>query len=143
MVYGETDKAYIAVNGPAVFRFASRVLGKSCRQALDQAGLTLDDVDWIIPHQANLRIIQSAARDMGVPIERFYINIQKYANTSAASIPLALSEGLNRGIIKPTDRILMVAFGAGLTWASSVLQLSPREVVEADVEQAELVPALV
>ncbi len=117
---------YILFQGQRVFKFASRVLGKACNQALEHAGLTLDDVDWIIPHQANVRIIQSAARDMGISIDRFMINIDKYGNTSSASIPLALYEGLESGKIKPTDTVMMVAFGAGLTWGAAVLQLAPK-----------------
>ena len=122
------DGHYFNFNGRRVFRFASRVLGKACQQALDQANLTLDDVDWIIPHQANLRIIQSASRDMGVSMDKFIINIDKYGNTSSASIPLALYENLESGKIKPNDTILMVAFGAGLTWGAAVLQLAPKPV---------------
>jgi 3-oxoacyl-[acyl-carrier-protein] synthase-3 len=87
--------------------------------------LTLDDVDWIIPHQANLRIIEAAARAMKVPKERFVINIEKYGNTSAASIPVALSEYLDDGRIQPEDTLLLVSFGAGLTWAAAVLQMAP------------------
>ena len=119
---------YIQFQGQRVFKFASRVLGKACNQALDNAGLTIDDVDWIIPHQANVRIIQSAARDMKVPLEKFIINIDKYGNTSSASIPLALYEGLESGKIKPTDTVLMVAFGAGLTWGAAVLEMAPKHV---------------
>ncbi|MFT5195572.1 MAG: 3-oxoacyl-[acyl-carrier-protein] synthase-3 [Cellvibrionaceae bacterium] len=117
---------YIHFNGRPVFRFASRILGKACQQALDMAGMSLDDVDWIIPHQANVRIIESAARNMGVSMDKFIINIEKYGNTSAASIPLALYEGLESGKVKPNDTILMVAFGAGLTWGAAVLQLAPK-----------------
>ncbi len=126
---------YIVFQGQRVFKFASRVLGKACNQALESAGLTLDDVDWIIPHQANVRIIQSAARDMGISMDRFVINIEKYGNTSSASIPLALYEGLDSGKIKPTDTVMMVAFGAGLTWGAAVLQLAPKPV--ASVKQAQ------
>ena len=122
------DGHYFKFNGRPVFRFASRVLGKACQQALDHAGMSLDDVDWIIPHQANLRIIQSAARDMGVSMDKFVINIEKYGNTSAASIPLALYENLESGKIKANDTVLMVAFGAGLTWGAAVLQLAPKPV---------------
>jgi 3-oxoacyl-[acyl-carrier-protein] synthase-3 len=118
---------YVYMNGRQVFKFATRVVGPACQQALDLAGLTFDDIDWIIPHQANLRIIQAAAKDMDVPIERFIINIDQYANTSAASIPLALAENLDNGRIKPSDKLLLVAFGAGLTWGAAVLQLQPVE----------------
>jgi 3-oxoacyl-[acyl-carrier-protein] synthase-3 len=118
---------YVYMNGRQVFKFAARVVGPACEQALAQAGLTLDDVDWIIPHQANLRIIQAAARDMNVPLDRFIVNIDQYANTSAASIPLAMAEALDSGRIKPTDTLLLVAFGAGLTWGAAVIQPQPVE----------------
>jgi len=118
-------RQYIQMNGREVFKFATRVVGRSSREAITKAGLTMDDIDWIIPHQANLRIIQSAAREMGVPIERFVVNIDKYGNTSAASIPLALTESLDSGRVKTDDTLLMVSFGAGLTWGSIVLQMAP------------------
>jgi 3-oxoacyl-[acyl-carrier-protein] synthase-3 len=101
------------------------VVGKACQQVLDQAGLTMDDVDWIIPHQANLRIIEAAARDMNVPLDRFIVNIDRYANTSAASIPLALAEAVDSGKVKVDDRILIVSFGAGLTWGAALVQMAP------------------
>ncbi len=117
---------YLRMNGREVFKFATRVIGPASDQALRNAGLTMDDIDWIIPHQANLRIIQAAAREMGLPLDRFVVNIDRYANTSAASIPLALSEQLDSGTIKPTDRLLLVSFGAGMTWAAMVLQMQPQ-----------------
>ncbi|MCB0072798.1 MAG: hypothetical protein KDE20_15110, partial [Caldilineaceae bacterium] len=113
------------MNGREVFKFATRVVGPACRQALDMANLSMDDIDWIIPHQANYRIIQAAAEQMELPLERFVINIDRYANTSAASIPLALAEGLETGRIKPDDTLIFVAFGAGLTWGAMVTQLAP------------------
>jgi 3-oxoacyl-[acyl-carrier-protein] synthase-3 len=118
-------RQYIRMNGPEVFKFATRVIGKSSYRVLSRANMSIDDIDWIIPHQANLRIIRSAARGMKLPLDRFIINIQNYANTSAASIPLALSEGLNNGQIKKEDTLLLVSFGAGLTWAAAILQLAP------------------
>lgn len=115
----------ISMNGRQVFKFATRVVGRACFEALEKAGLTLDDVDWIIPHQANLRIIQAAARDMDLPMSRFIVNIDRYGNTSAASIPLALAENLESGRIQPGDTGIFVSFGAGLTWGAMVLQLNP------------------
>ena len=120
-----TGGNYLSMNGREVFKFATRVVGKASSEALGQAGLTLDDVDWVIPHQANLRILQAAAREMGLPMERFIVNIDRYANTSAASIPLALAESLDSGLLQPTDTLLLVAFGAGLTWGAAVLQPWP------------------
>lgn len=124
------NEIYIEMNGREVFKFATRVVGRACRQALDGAGLTLDDIDWIIPHQANLRIIEAAAREMRIPVERFIVNIDRYANTSAASIPLALAEAVDSGKIKPTDRLLLVSFGSGLTWGAAVTQMAPRPAAE-------------
>ncbi|MEM7333652.1 MAG: beta-ketoacyl-ACP synthase III [Chloroflexota bacterium] len=119
---------YLKMNGREVFKFATRVVGPSCQRALAQTSLTLDEIDWIVPHQANLRIIQSAARSMGVPLEKFIVTVDRFANTSAASIPIAFVDGLSSGKIKPTDTILLASFGAGLTWASAVVQLVPQNV---------------
>ena len=113
------------MNGPGVFRFATRTFGPASHEALAQADLTLDDIDWIIPHQANLRIIQSAARRMGVPLSKFVVDIADHANTCTASIPIALSNRLDSGAIQPADRVLFVGFGAGLAWAAAAVQLQP------------------
>ncbi|MFZ0547193.1 MAG: beta-ketoacyl-ACP synthase III [Candidatus Promineifilaceae bacterium] len=121
----ENKRHLLYMNGRQVFKFASRVVGRACSEALDKAGMTLDDVDWIIPHQANLRIIQAAARDMGLPMSRFVVNINRYGNTSAASIPLALAESLENGRIHRGDTGIFVSFGAGLTWGAMVVQLNP------------------
>jgi 3-oxoacyl-[acyl-carrier-protein] synthase-3 len=137
----ETKGQFFRMNGRQVFRFATRVVGPACQQALDMAGMAMEDVDWIIPHQANLRIIQAAARDMKIPMDRFIVNIDRYANTSAASIPLALVEALESGRVKPDDTLLLVAFGAGLTWGSSVLQMQPSPVA-ATMEGVEVLSAL-
>jgi hypothetical protein len=92
-------------------------------QAIQQAGLTTDDIDLFVPHQANSRIIESAARYVGLPREKVFINIERYGNTSAASIPIAMCEALEQGLIKAGDKVGFVAFGAGLTWASAVVEL--------------------
>lgn len=111
-------KHYIHMDGNEVFRFATRVMGQAANEALQIAGLTTQDVQWIIPHQANYRIIAAAARYLKLPIERFVINVDRYGNTSTASIPIATVEALERGLIKAGDRIVMVGFGAGLTWGA-------------------------
>ncbi len=116
---------YVRMNGREVFKFATRVIGPICHQAAARAGLELDEIDWIIPHQANLRIIQAAARQMGLPLERFVVNIDRYANTSAATIPLAFAEVLDSGQAQPTQRFLFVTFGAGITWGAAVVQPWP------------------
>ncbi len=114
---------YLRMNGRQIFRFATRVLGKALHQAIRQAGLSTDDIDLFVPHQANSRIIESAARYVGLPREKVFINIEKYGNTSAASIPIAMCEALEQGRIKAGDTVAFVAFGAGLTWASAVVEL--------------------
>jgi len=116
----------LTMNGPQVFRFATRILGKALRQAIQQAGLTTDDVDLFIPHQANLRIIESAANHMGLPHEKMFVNVDRYGNTSAASIPIAMCEAFEQGRAKIGDTLALVAFGAGLTWASAVVKVAPR-----------------
>jgi 3-oxoacyl-[acyl-carrier-protein] synthase-3 len=118
---------YLRMNGPEVFKFASKVVAPASAEALAKAGLSMADVDWIIPHQANMRIIQAAAKDMHLPLDKFVVNIDRYGNTSAASIPLALSEQVNDGCIKATDTLLLVSFGAGMTWAAAVVQMQPKE----------------
>lgn len=122
----EERSHYIRMNGREVFKFATRIFAPASDRALRMAGKSIADIDWVIPHQANLRIIQAAAKEMGVPLERFIINIDRYANTSAASIPLALAENLANGRIRPTDTLLLVSFGAGLTWAAAVVQMQPQ-----------------
>ena len=121
----EEGRHFIRMNGREVFKFATRILGTTSQRSLAQAGLSLEDIDRIVPHQANLRIIQAAARSMDLPMDRFLVTVHKYANTSAASIPLAICDGLESGEIKLDDRLLLVSFGSGLTWASAVLQMAP------------------
>ena len=85
----------------------------------------MDEIAYIVPHQANLRIIQAAAKEMKLPLDKFIVNIDRFANTSAASIPLALVENLVSGRIVPTDKLIFVSFGAGMTWAAAVVQMQP------------------
>jgi 3-oxoacyl-[acyl-carrier-protein] synthase III len=112
----------IQMNGREVFRFATRVMASATREVAASAGLRLEDIDLIIPHQANLRIIESAARGLRLPMDKFMINIADYGNTSTASIPIAVCEAVAEGRIRPGDHVIMVAFGAGLTWGSLALQ---------------------
>ncbi len=111
-------KHYIHMDGRAVFRFATRVMGHAAKEALELAGLTTDDVQWIIPHQANYRIIETAAKYLKLPLDRFVINVDRYGNTSTASIPIATVEAIEKGLIKNGDKIVFVGFGAGLTWGA-------------------------
>ena len=117
---------YLRMNGPEVYKFATRIIGPACHRALAMAEVELSAVDWIVPHQANLRIIQAAAKEMKLPLERFLINIDRYANTSAASIPLAIAEALANHQIAADQTLLLASFGAGMTWATALLQPQPR-----------------
>lgn len=119
---GVQPEQSLVMNGREVFRFASRAMVQATEEVLDNAGLSIEDVDMIVPHQANMRIIQSAARGLNLPVERFVTNIERYGNTSTASIPIALTEAVGKGQVKPNDRIVLVGFGAGLTWGAAVLE---------------------
>jgi len=109
---------YITMDGKEVFRFATRVMAQATNEALDSAGMKLDDVNWIVPHQANIRIIDAAARGLKLPMDRFIVNIERYGNTSTASIPIATVEAIEKGQIKSGDKLVFVGFGAGLTWGA-------------------------
>jgi len=120
---------YLKMQGREVFRFATRTMGRVAKEAIEAAGLTPDDIEWIVPHQANLRIIQATARALDIPMERVFVNIHKYGNTSSASVPIAICEAVEEGHIRPGDHLVIVAFGAGLTWGAAVLQwaVEPQE----------------
>ena len=109
---------YIQMDGKEVFRFATRVMASATQEVVACAGLTLDQVQWIVPHQANIRIIEAAARGLKLPMDRFIVNLERYGNTSTASIPIAMVEALEKGQIKPGEKIVMVGFGGGLTWGA-------------------------
>jgi 3-oxoacyl-[acyl-carrier-protein] synthase III len=114
---------FLKMDGKAVFRFATRVMAEATRAVLDRAGLTTDDVDLVIPHQANIRIIQnSVLKQLQISEEKVFVNLQKYGNTSTASIPIALCEAIKAGKVKPGDKLVFVGFGAGLTWAACAIQ---------------------
>jgi 3-oxoacyl-[acyl-carrier-protein] synthase-3 len=113
---------YIQMNGREVYRFATRVMSQATQEAVAAAQLKMEDIQWIIPHQANQRIIEAAARNLEFPMERVIVNLDRYGNTSTASIPLAVCEAIQDGRLKPGDRAVMVAFGAGLTWGSVLTQ---------------------
>lgn len=116
------NRHYLYMVGSEVFRFAVRAVPRTSRKALKKAGLEVGDVDWLIPHQANTRIIDAAVNLMGIESEKVVVNLDKYGNTSAASIPIAWAEAAEDGRIKRGDKLLLVGFGAGLTWASMVLE---------------------
>ena len=113
---------FIRMRGNETFKIAVRSIEDVSREVLDAAGLTPNDVSWFIPHQANQRIINAVGERLGIPAERCYVNIDRYGNTSAASIPIALDEAVRAGQIRTGDIILMAAFGAGLTWAASAVR---------------------
>ena len=112
----------IHMNGPEVFKFAIQIMGKTAKTALANAGMKPEELDLLVPHQANLRIITSAAKRLKMPMEKVWVNVDKYANTSAASIPIALCEAQSAGALKKGDNVLLAGFGAGLTWAAIVLK---------------------
>jgi 3-oxoacyl-[acyl-carrier-protein] synthase-3 len=112
----------ITMNGKEVFKIAVRSMEEISRQALDEAGVSIDQVSLVIPHQANRRIIVALAERLGVPIEKVVVNLEKYGNTSAASVPVALDEARRQGRIKPGDIVLLNAFGAGFAWGAAVIR---------------------
>ena len=115
----EQELHFLRMNGREVYKFATRVLVSSAEKLLEECGLTVDDIDLYIPHQANKRIIDHAARNLGIPEEKIFINLQKYGNTSSASIPLCLAEAVAEGRLTKGTRVLMTGMGAGLTWGSA------------------------
>lgn len=114
----QLGKHFIKMNGREVFRFATRVMVRSTEEALEIANWNIEDISLIIPHQANMRIIDAAARGLKLPLEKFAINVQEYGNTSAASIPIATVEAFDEGRLQKNDKIILVGFGAGLAWGA-------------------------
>lgn len=112
----------LQMSGQEVFKNAVRAMAESAASALEQSGLTPDDVDLVIPHQANIRIIEATARYVGVPMEKVFVNVDRYGNMSSATIPVAMDEALEEGRLRTDMNILLVAFGAGLTWGALVLR---------------------
>ena len=113
---------FIRMNGREVFKHAVRSMSEAATRALDDAKLTAADIDLMIPHQANIRIIEATAKHAGIPMEKVYVNVDRYGNTSAASVPIALDEAVETGRIKEGATVLLVAFGAGFTWGAIVLR---------------------
>ncbi len=112
----------IDMNGRQVFRFATNIMSEVIEDVLEKAGLDAEDVDLIVPHQANMRIIQTAAKKLKVPVEKFHMNLELTGNTSAASIPIALCDAIQMGRLRANDNVVFVGFGGGLTWAASVIK---------------------
>ncbi len=118
----DSGHQYVEMDGRAVFKWAVRMVADASRRAIEDAGLTVDQIDFAILHQANIRIIDSAVENLGLDRSKVLVNVDRYGNTSAASIPLALDQAHQMGQIKSGDRVLMVGFGAGLSWGASVFQ---------------------
>ena len=118
-----TGSPFLQMNGQAVFKFAVKVLEESARETVAAADMKLSDMDWLIPHQANVRILEATARKLGLPSEKLVVTVDHHGNTSAASVPLALDEYVRAGKIKPGHRLLLQGVGGGFTWGSSVVTL--------------------
>ena len=110
------------MNGREVFKFATRVMVSSAQKVLDECGLTVDDIDVYVPHQANKRIIDHAAGKLGIPEEKVVVNVDRYGNTSSGSIPLALADAAADGRLREGELVLMTGMGAGLTWGSALIE---------------------
>ncbi|AYU54757.1 beta-ketoacyl-ACP synthase III [Staphylococcus debuckii] len=121
-LYLNPENGKIFMNGREVFKFAVRIMGEASRNVVDKAGMTADDVDMFIPHQANIRIMESARERLGIPKEKMSVSVNKYGNTSAASIPLSIGQELENGRIKDDDVLVLVGFGGGLTWGAITLR---------------------
>lgn len=118
----EKELHYVQMEGSEVFKFAVRIMAKASEEAVRLAGLTNEDIDFLIPHQANIRIIEAARRRLDLPKEKVYINLDRYGNMSAASVPVALDEASRTKAIKKGDKVVLVVFGGGLTWAASTIR---------------------
>jgi 3-oxoacyl-[acyl-carrier-protein] synthase-3 len=119
----EPDRRYLEMDGRTIFNFATRKVPKSVQLLLEKAGLTTEDIDWVVPHQANSRIVEVVAKKLGMPMDKFYMNIAEYGNTSAASIPLALAQMSREGLLKKGQKIVLTGFGGGLTWGSAIIEI--------------------
>ena len=117
-----TGKHFLQMQGNQVFKLAVRAMGQCATTVMERRGLRADQITWVIPHQANARIIEAISQRLGIGMDRFWVNLDSYGNTSAASIPIALDEACRAGSIKKDDLILFVSFGAGLTWASTLIK---------------------
>ena len=117
------EQRHIYMDGKKVFKFAVHTISKVAQEVLDEAGMTMNDIDYVICHQANERIIKSVVKQLDAPEDKFFINIHRYGNTSAASIPIALDEMNEKGMLKPGMKIICVGFGAGFTWGGILLEI--------------------
>jgi len=116
-----TGDPFVRMDGQAVYKFAVKVLGDVAQEVVDLAGVPRESIDWLVPHQANLRIIQSTARRLGLPMEKVIVTLDRHGNTSAASIPLALDGAVRSGQIRPGQRVVIEAVGGGMTWGAALI----------------------
>ena len=115
--------AYLYMDGPAVFKLAVSLLDKVAREALEAAKMQSTEVDWLVPHQANIRIMQGTAKKMGLPLEKMVVTVAEHGNTSAASIPLALDQAVRDGRIGPGHTVMMEGVGGGFTWGAVLARM--------------------
>jgi 3-oxoacyl-[acyl-carrier-protein] synthase-3 len=113
---------HIHMQGSQVFKFATRIMPKTIKKLLDKHDMTTEDIDCIVAHQANARIIEKSARDLNIDMSKMYMNISEYGNTSAASVPIAIDEAVRSGFLKRGDKFVTVAFGGGLTWGGALIR---------------------
>jgi 3-oxoacyl-[acyl-carrier-protein] synthase-3 len=118
----DSRRHYVQMSGPEVMKAAVRYLAASAKTALETNGLTTDSLDWVVAHQANIRIIQAMAQRVGISLDKFYLTISKYGNTSSATVPIALSEMDEKGLLLPGQTILLCALGAGISWGSAIVR---------------------
>jgi 3-oxoacyl-[acyl-carrier-protein] synthase-3 len=118
----EAKRHFVEMNGREVFKAAVRNLASASNAAVETAGLAPSDIDWVVPHQANLRILEAVSERIQIPIERFFLNLERYGNTSSASIPIALDEAVRSGVVRTGQNILICALGGGIAWGSAVLR---------------------
>jgi 3-oxoacyl-[acyl-carrier-protein] synthase-3 len=119
---GVRGSAFVKMEGGVVFRFAVKVLAEVVEEVLEAAGLRTSQIDWLVPHQANLRIMEATARKLGLPMERVVVTVDRHANTSAASIPLALDAAVRDGRIRAGHHVVVEAIGGGFTWGACLLR---------------------
>ena len=118
----EAGRHYVHMDGREIFKFAVRALTAACKTAVAENGLSPEDIAWVIPHQANLRILDGVAQRCGVPMERFYVNIDRFGNTSSASVPIALDEASRQGLLQNEQYVLLCALGGGIAWGSALVR---------------------
>jgi 3-oxoacyl-[acyl-carrier-protein] synthase-3 len=125
------ESHFLKMNGREVYKFATRVVDRTLREVMHKVGWVAEQVDVVIPHQANIRILESAMKALGVPMEKTIVNLDRYGNTSAASIPIALAEAAEMGRLRPHDKLLTIGFGGGLTWAAAAIEWGvPKQVTK-------------